>query len=43
MLRTVMITTYVSIQGTFVRTLANGLMQVKVGEKIYTGTPVSAG
>jgi hypothetical protein len=35
-----MVGTHVSIQGTFVRMLETGLMQVQVGSRIFTGRPV---
>lgn len=41
MYRTVNLGSCVSVQGTFVQMLANGLMQVRVGDEIYTGRPVS--
>ncbi|EAR53015.1 hypothetical protein OG2516_11146 [Oceanicola granulosus HTCC2516] len=41
MLRTILIGTCVSIQGILVRTLANGMLVVRVGDRIYTGRPVS--
>jgi len=42
MLRTVLIGSCVSVQGTFVRNLANGQVAVRVGRKIFTGFPVVA-
>ncbi|PIV77175.1 MAG: hypothetical protein COW54_15980 [Rhodobacteraceae bacterium CG17_big_fil_post_rev_8_21_14_2_50_63_15] len=41
MLRTIQLGTCVSIQGIFVRMLANGLMQVRIGDQLYVGRPVS--
>ncbi|MFU8835442.1 hypothetical protein [Roseovarius autotrophicus] len=41
MIRTIQIGSAASIQGIFVRLLDNGLMQVRVGTRIYTGRPVS--
>ncbi|PKQ13242.1 MAG: hypothetical protein CVT70_04525 [Alphaproteobacteria bacterium HGW-Alphaproteobacteria-1] len=41
MFRTIQLGSAVSIQGIFVRLLSNGLMQVRVGARIYTGRPVS--
>jgi len=41
MLRTVQVGSCVSIQGIFVRMLANGLMQVRIGNKMFVGRPVS--
>ncbi len=40
MLKTIMIGRYLSIQGEFVRTTANGLVVVRVGDKTYAGRPV---
>ncbi len=42
MLRTVLIGSCVSVQGTFVRQLANGQIAVQVGDKIYSGFPITA-
>ena len=42
MLTTIIIGTCVSIQGNFVRKLANGMVTVRVGETLYTGRPVVA-
>ena len=42
MLRTIVIGSCVSVQGTFVRTLENGLIAVRVGNKVFTGAPVTA-
>ena len=42
MLRTIVIGSCVSVQGIFVRTLANGQIAVRVGDKIYAGRPVEA-
>ena len=41
MLRTITIGTTVYVQGTFVRALSGGLIQVRVGDKVYSGTPVA--
>jgi len=41
MFRTIQLGSTVSIQGIFVRLLGNGLMQVRVGSRIYTGRPVT--
>ncbi len=41
MLTTVIIGTCVSIQGNFVRRLANGLVTVSVGDQMFTGRPVT--
>jgi len=40
MLRTIILGTCVSVQGAFVRQLANGRIVVKVGERLYEGRPV---
>ncbi len=42
MLRTIVISSCVSVQGTFVRSLGNGRIVVRVGNKTYAGTPVDA-
>lgn len=39
---TIALGTCVSIQGTFVKKLANGFVMVRVGEQIYSGRPVSS-
>ncbi len=41
MLRTIVIGSCVSVQGVFVRELANGLVEVRVGDRIFTGYPVA--
>ena len=41
MLTTIIIGTCVSVQGNFVKRLANGLVSVRVGETTYVGRPVS--
>lgn len=40
MLRTITVGSYVSVQGVFVRSLPDGKIVVRVGRKIYEGTPV---
>ena len=40
MLRTITIGNYLSVQGTFVRMLTCGLMQVRVGDRLFAGRPV---
>jgi hypothetical protein len=40
MVRTIVLGSCVSVQGTFVKTLANGDMVVRVGERTYAGRPV---
>lgn len=42
MLRTIIIGSCVSVQGQFVKDLPNGLIAVRVGDKIFTGQPVGA-
>lgn len=42
MLRTITIGSCVSVQGFLVKTLPNGSLTVKVGDKIFTGQPVDA-
>ena len=42
MLRTIVIGSCVSVQGTFVRTLGNGQIAVRVGNQIFSGVPVAA-
>jgi hypothetical protein len=41
MLRTIIIGSCVSVQGTFVRALENGLISVQVGNQIFSGFPVT--
>jgi len=41
MLRTVILGSCVSVQGTFIRQLANGRIVVRVGQRIYQGFPVA--
>ena len=42
MLKTITIGTCVSVQGTFVQALQNGKIAVKVGSRVYEGTPVGS-
>ena len=42
MLRTVLIGSCVSVQGTFVRKLSDGQVTVRVGDKVFSGYPVTA-
>ena len=42
MLRTIIIGSCVSVQGTFVKTLANGHMVVRVGDRLFACRPVVA-
>ena len=39
-LKTITLGTCVSVQGIFVRALADGKIVVRVGEKVFTGHPV---
>ncbi|MEP5731679.1 MAG: hypothetical protein ABJL67_20145 [Sulfitobacter sp.] len=41
MLRTITIGSCVSVQGIFVKDLADGRVAVKVDDTVYSGTPVS--
>jgi len=40
MVKTISLGSCVSVQGMFIRKLANGKIVVRVGEKTYTGFPV---
>lgn len=40
MLRTIVIGSCVSVQGTFVRRLANGKILIRVGKRLYEGMPI---
>ncbi|MFV2001711.1 MAG: hypothetical protein ACC619_01875 [Paracoccaceae bacterium] len=40
MLKTILLGSCVYVQGTFVRTLKNGKIVVRVGDRIYEGVPV---
>ncbi|WP_286193425.1 hypothetical protein [Boseongicola sp. H5] len=42
MLKTITLGTCVSVQGIFVRALTDGKIMVRVGDRIFTGRPVSA-
>ncbi|MDJ0628450.1 MAG: hypothetical protein QNJ44_09355 [Rhodobacter sp.] len=42
MLKTIVLGSCVSVQGVFVRRLADGRMTVRVGDKVYSGYPVVA-
>jgi hypothetical protein len=42
MLRTITIGSCVSIQGTFIRQLADGKIVIRVGDKTFVGFPVAA-
>ncbi|MFC2967013.1 hypothetical protein [Acidimangrovimonas pyrenivorans] len=41
MLRTITLGSCVSVQGTFVRNMANGKIAVRVGDKTFVGYPIS--
>lgn len=41
MLKTITLGTCVSVQGTFVRALPNGKVEVRVGQQLFTGSPVA--
>ncbi|WP_274379280.1 hypothetical protein [Rhodophyticola sp. CCM32] len=41
-LKTITLGTCVSVQGTFVRALENGKVVVRVGDRMFTGQPVTA-
>ena len=41
MLRTITVGTCVSVQGTYVRSLPDGRIAVKVGDRVYAGRPVT--
>ena len=42
MLKTILIGSCVSVQGTFVRALSDGMIAVRVGDKIFSGRPIEA-
>ena len=42
MLRTILIGSCVYVQGTFVRELSDGKVVVRVGDRLYKGTPVES-
>lgn len=42
MLRTILMGSCISVQGTFVRSLTDGRIVVRVGNQDYQGTPVAA-
>ena len=42
MLRTIILGSCVSVQGTFVRNLTNGKVLVRVGKRLYEGMPVAS-
>lgn len=40
MLHTITLGTSISVQGLFVRNLPDGRVQVRVGDQVFSGTPV---
>ncbi|WP_269142378.1 hypothetical protein [Mangrovicoccus algicola] len=40
MLKTITVGSHISVQGTFVKTLSNGRIIVRVGPRTFEGTPV---
>ena len=42
MLKTILIGSCVLVQGVFVKSLADGMIAVRVGDKVYRGKPVTA-
>jgi len=42
MLKTILLGSCVSVQGTFVKKLDNGHVVVRVGERLFQGRPVAA-
>ncbi len=42
MLRTITVGSHISVQGTFVRDLADGRILVQVGERTFKGTPIKS-
>ncbi len=40
MLRTILLGSCILVQGAFVRSLDNGKILVKVGDRVFCGTPV---
>ena len=41
MLRTITLSRHISVQGIFVRDLNDGRISVRVGDRLYTGSPVT--
>ena len=41
MLRTITLGTCVSVQGTFERSLPNGKIEVRVGDRVFEGFPIA--
>ena len=42
MYKTIMMSSCIAVQGLFVRTLSNGKIAIRVGNKEFIGTPVEA-
>ena len=42
MIKTIVIGKYISVQGNFVKNLPGGKMMVRVGDRLFAGTPVSS-
>ena len=42
MLRTILIGSCVSVQGIFVKQTPDGIMSVRVGDRVFTGVPIAA-
>jgi hypothetical protein len=42
MYKTIMISSYIAVQGLFVRALKNGKIAIRVGDKEFVGTPVKS-
>lgn len=42
MVKTVTVGEHISIQGIFVKMLESGKMQVRVGQRVFTGRPIVA-
>jgi len=40
--RTIILGSCVTVQGIFLRKLADGMIAIKVGDKVFHGTPVEA-
>ncbi len=40
MYRTIIIGSCVAVQGLFLKSLANGIIAIKVGDRVFEGTPV---
>ncbi|WP_088622614.1 hypothetical protein [Oceanicola sp. 22II-s10i] len=40
-MQTITVGNYISVQGTFVRHLPDGRIEVRVGDKVFAGNPVN--